>query len=84
MNPNQKSVSNQVLAVGRTIGVLKFAVNQTKPFQVSDVAKSVNDVNSFTVLRYIKTLIELGYIEKTTCFKYQATSLAKELINVSN
>ena len=82
MNTYQKIVSNQVAAVGRTLSVLKFAVSVSEPFQISDVAKLVDDVNRYTALRYVKALMQLGYIEKTTCHKYQATQTARELINV--
>lgn len=80
MNTYSKTIANQVAAVGRTLGVLKFAVGEKVPFQISDVAKIVNDVNNTTDLRYVKVLIQLGYIEKTTCCKYQATQAAHELI----
>ena len=82
INSSKKIISNQVIAVGRTLNVLKFAVSASEPFQISDVAKLVDDVNRYTALRYVKALIQLGYIEKITCHKYQATQTARELINV--
>ncbi|WP_151869765.1 hypothetical protein [Acinetobacter sp. TUM15509] len=73
---------NQEIAVGRTINLLHYAVRQTIPFQVRDVAANVAEVYGSMATRYLNTLVRLGLLEKVTPHKYQPTALAKRMMNV--
>lgn len=75
---------NQEIAVGRTLNLLHYAVRQTIPFQVRDVAANVNEVYGSMATRYLNTLVRLGLLEKVTPHKYQPTALAKRMMNVGD
>lgn len=75
---------NQEIAVGRTINLLHYAVRQTIPFQVRDVAANVTEVYGSMATRYLNTLVRLGLLEKVTPHKYQPTDLAKRMMNIGD
>ena len=78
MNGERKK-SHQERVVGIHIDILLYAVRATIPFQVSTIIEAVADISTECAKNYIKALIGLGYIEKVTPFKYQATNFAKEI-----
>ncbi len=75
---------NQEIAVGKTINLLHYAVRQTIPFQVRDVAANVTEVYGSMATRYLNTLVRLGLLEKVTPHKYQPTDLAKRMMNIGD
>jgi DNA-binding HxlR family transcriptional regulator len=44
----------------------------------------VDEISNTAITRYLNTLVKLGMLEKVTCFKYQATALAKKMINIGD
>lgn len=82
INTSDVILLNQEIAVGRTLNLLHYAVKQTIPFQVRDVAANVTDVYGSMATRYLNTLVRLGLLEKVTPYKYQPTALAKRIMNV--
>lgn len=82
INTGSMVALNQEIAVGRSFNILYFAAHQTQPFQSRDVAHLVDEISSTAITRYLNTLVKLGMLEKVTCIKYQATALAKKMMNV--
>ena len=82
INTSDAILLNQEIAVGRTLNLLHYAVKQTIPFQVRDVAANVTEVYGSMATRYLNTLVRLGLLEKVTPYKYQPTALAKRMMNV--
>lgn len=82
INTGSMVALNQEIAVGRSFNILYFAAQQTLPFQSRDVAHLVDEISSTAITRYLNTLVKLGMLEKVTCIKYQATALAKKMMNV--
>lgn len=78
----ERQTTRQV--VGVCLDILFFAVRATKAFQVSTIVETVADITTSQALAYLKTLISLGYIEKATCYKYQATKFAKDMCGVGD
>ncbi|MQZ32507.1 hypothetical protein F4U02_16140 [Acinetobacter haemolyticus] len=78
----ERKNSHQKRVVGIHFDILFYAVRATAPFQVSNITQSVADISSECAKNYLKALVGLGYIEKVTCYKYQATDFAKELCGV--
>jgi DNA-binding HxlR family transcriptional regulator len=84
INTGSMVALNQEIAVGRSFNILYFAAHQTQPFQSRDVAHLVDEISSTAITRYLNTLVKLGMLEKVTCIKYQATALAKKMMNVGD
>ena len=82
INTSDVILLNQEIAVGRTLNLLHYAVKQTIPFQVRDVAENVTEIYGSMATRYLNTLVRLGLLEKVTPYKYQPTALAKRMMNV--
>lgn len=74
---------NNAETVGNYLDVLFFAVRATEPFKLTDLLEAAIDVSTCCASKYVKNLIELGYIEKVTACKYQATNFAKQMFNVT-
>lgn len=75
--------SHQKRVVGIHLDILFYAVRATVPFQVSAIVESVAEISNECAKNYLKALIGLGYIEKVTCHKYQATEFARQMFNMT-
>lgn len=82
INTGSMVALNQEIAVGRSFNILYFAAHQKQPFQSRDVSHLVDEISGTAITRYLNTLVKLGMLEKVTCIKYQATALAKKMMNV--
>lgn len=63
--------------------IMFYAVRAHSSFKVSDITKDVTGSSPRYVQRYLKSMIDLGYIEKEGCSKYKATNFAKEMCGVA-
>lgn len=86
MKYERKKNSHQKRVVGIHLDILFYAVRATTPFQVSSIVECVAEISTECAKNYLKALVGLGYIEKVTTCKYQATEFAKEMfgVNVTN
>ena len=65
--------------VEHSIDILFYAVRATKPFKLSELRKDVIEPTKTKAYSIILILMNLGYIEKVSCYTYQATDFAEEM-----
>ena len=64
------------------MNILIYAVNLNGVFQNKDIKECVVDKHHVVIFKALNDLIALGYLEKVTCYKYQATDFAKQIFNI--
>lgn len=76
------AISSRLKNFDDRMNILIYAVNLNNTFQSRDIKECVIDDNRMVIFNSIKDLIKLGYLEKVTCQKYQATDFAKQIFNI--
>lgn len=84
--PESLSKGGRIISAGsfaNRLDLLVFAVYATKPFRYVEAQTFAAEGSYPTIGKYLRDLLELGLLEKTSKCKYQATRKAKQLFGAN-